>query len=365
VPDPATDGADVYTKDEHWKMDYTQGAGKEATWAGMTIDRLSYPTDPRITFTDVSAHMSVLAVRNVQGRKYLYITDQFSNFLGIYRLNGDIAVPAGFLMGKALYQSWLGGIIPSGQAWMWRDTNGNGNIEAGEVFNVAAPNFGIWGWDVDNQGNVYAASEGAGIVKYAMQSIDGYGNPVYATPVSTPAPAPFTQLERMRYVPATDSMYLAGFTTDRPYQNVPQDFGLAGSEIVRYDNWSTGNRTPRVRIQIPYDPANTRYIKAFDVAGQRVFAGVLRSSGTENVYVYDNSTGAALGQLLPGPEINRNMGWIDGAENLKAFQRSTGEYLVFEEEVVWAKVIMYRMAGTPPQARRTPTGLGHGYILAR
>ena len=356
VGDPASDGADVYTKHEHFKMDYSKGPGQEATWAGMTIDSLHYPTDPRIAFSSSAASMSVLAVRNVQGRKYLYITDQYAGFVGIYRFNGEIAVPSGFIMAKGAYQNWLGGIIPNGNAWTWRDLNGNGNIDAAEIANVQTPDMGVWGWEVDSQGNVYAASEDAGVVKYPVQGYDSFGNPIFGSTVNTPAPAPFMKIERLHYEDATDTMYLAGFTTDHPYQNgVNQDFGLAGSEIMRFDNWSQGNRTPRYRIQIPYDPANSRYVKGIAVAGARVFAGMLRSSSSENVYAFDGNTGAPLGQILPGAEINYNIGWIDGAENLKAFQRSTGEYLLFEEEVVWAKVMMFRMAGTKaPSSDTTP-----------
>lgn len=36
-----------------------------------------------------------------------------------------------------------------------------------------------------------------------------------------PTPAPFTRLEGIYYFPATDTMYLAGYTADRPHHDAP------------------------------------------------------------------------------------------------------------------------------------------------
>ena len=158
---------------------------------------------------------------------------------------------------------------------------------------------GVGKWTA--QGNVYAASEDAGVVKYPVQGYDSFGNPMFGSPVNTPAPAPFMKIERLHYEDATDTMYLAGFTTDHPYQNgVNQDFGFAGSEIIRFDNWSQGNRTPKYRIQIPYDPANSRYVKGIAVAGARVFAGMLRSTAPKMSTLSTETPAASLGQILPG-----------------------------------------------------------------
>ncbi|MDQ2898225.1 MAG: hypothetical protein M3Y07_00310 [Acidobacteriota bacterium] len=44
------------------------------------------------------------------------------------------------------------------------------------------------------------------------------------------------------------------------------------------------------RVALPYDVAQNRYVKAIDVAGNRVFASVLRTSATENTYVFDGRT---------------------------------------------------------------------------
>ena len=356
VADPASDGLDVYTKRQHFTMDYSQGSGKEATWKGMTIQTLKYPTDPRLSFIPPAGDSnSILAVRNIGGRKYMFMTDQYAGHLSIFQLQGEIAVPSGMISPAHTGGSgWMSSVVPQNASFIWRDSNGDGNIQAGEFSDLTTEEAGIWGWCIDGQGNIWQAREtGDGLRIFYLQGTDTNGNLLYdrAHMSVVGVPAPFTQVERVEYDSATDTMYVGGYTAAHPIGN--GYWGEVGTEIVRYDKWSTGNRTPRWRIVLPYDPANSRTIKAMAVAGQRVFAGMLASSASENVYVYDAGTGAALGQLVPGPEVNSSMGWIDGAQNLRAFQRSNGDYLVFVEEVAWEKVLMYRLQGTgsaPPSA---------------
>jgi hypothetical protein len=160
--------------------------------------------------------------------------------------------------------------------------------------------------------------------------------------ISYGVPIPFTNAERVKYDAASDTLYVAGYTNTHPQSPSEADFGLAGTEIVRYDQWKAGNRTAHVRITLPYDLSG-RYVKSIAVAGQKIFAGMLRTSQTESVYVYDNNTGATLGSLLASPQLGPSIsGWIDGVEEIQAYRRSTGEYLVFVEDDLWSKVLMYR-----------------------
>jgi len=61
---------------------------------------------------------------------------------------------------------------------------------------------------------------------------------------------------------------------------------MVGTEIVRYDNWST---TKNLRWLAPYDPAGNPFkmIKAMDVAGDKVFTVAQTMA---EVYVYDAAT---------------------------------------------------------------------------
>ena len=151
-------------------------------------------------------------------------------------------------------------------------------------------------------------------------------------------PGPFNKLLRIKYYPDTDVMYLGGYTVDRPHTG--DEWGIVGTEIVRYDNW-TRNKTLRWRITLPYDPkANPMLIiKAMDVAGDRVFAV---DSKKAEVYVYDTGTGDFVTKLTPGTEVAGESGWIDIPYALRAYRKANGEYVVFVEEDAKAKVIMYR-----------------------
>ena len=149
---------------------------------------------------------------------------------------------------------------------------------------------------------------------------------------------PFEKLEKIKYFPETDVMYLAGYTDERPQTG--EEWGIIGTEIVRYDNWSK-TKDVRWRLALPYNPADDQLlIKSMDVAGDGVFAVTSR---TAEVYVYDAKTGNEITKLAPGSEVSHESGWIDIPYGLRAYQRKNGEYLVFVEEDWKGKTIMYRL----------------------
>ena len=108
------------------------------------------------------------------------------------------------------------------------------------------------------------------------------------------------------YFPDTDVMYLVGYTVDRPHTG--EEWGIVGTEIVRYDNWSK-SRKVRWRVILPYNPTTDPIviIKAMDVVGDRVFAVTSR---TVEVYVYDTETRATVTTLSRLPRGGRRE-WLD------------------------------------------------------
>jgi sugar lactone lactonase YvrE len=332
--DPGTDGADVYTKEEHFVMDYRQNSGKEWRYKGYTLDKFRYPDDPRLHFSASSAF-----VRRVRGKRLLYLSaDMMAERLLIYRFNGEIAVPCG--MFSKVHSDWPTN-QPSKGSWIWQDVNGDGSIQGNEFQSLGADDTSVWGWEIDTKGDVWQAAEAGYIKHYRLQKLDSRGCPVYSRTAmeKIPMPAPIKTLTRIKYFPEQDVMYLSGYTSDRP--NLDGDWGLVGTEIIRYDNWSKGRKI-RWRAALPYNPYRNPklHIKAIDIAGNRVFAV---SSKTAEVFVYDTKTGAQLKILKPGPEVFGESGWIDIPYGIRAFRRSNGEYLVFVEEDSKAKVLMYRL----------------------
>ncbi|MBE9033657.1 hypothetical protein [aff. Roholtiella sp. LEGE 12411] len=348
--DPKTDGIDVFTKHEHYLMDYSQPAGKQWTYKSYTLNAVKYPQDPRLHTSPDGTF-----VRRIKGKPFLFLTNMYGSFLQIYRFNqatdGKIAIPSGMFVGtNGEDKKSIGGTWPPQQPekgeWIWRDSNGNGTFEKNEYDGSKDYPF-IGGWWVDSKGDVWKTlrtQDGTGIRHYPLQGIDTKGNPIYSysSMQKQTTPKIFTDLRRIEYFPETDTMYLSGFTEDHPA--IGDDNGVVGSEIARFDNWSQGNRTPRYRIVIPHDTTGKREVStaAMSVAGEYVFAVTMK---TAEVYVYNIATGTQVQKLKPGPEVGGESGWIDIPYGIRAFRRSKGEHLVFVEEDWKGKVIMYRLMG--------------------
>ncbi|MBW4560117.1 MAG: hypothetical protein KME32_02990 [Mojavia pulchra JT2-VF2] len=346
--DPQTDGVDVFTKQEHFVIDYSQPTGKQWTYKNYTVNPFKYPQDPRLhTSPDATF------VRRIQGKPFLFLKNMYGSFLQIYRFDSTkdskIAIPSGMFVGthgegkKSIAGNWPPHQPDKGE-WIWRDRNGNGAFDNDEYdISEDYPYFG--GWWVDSKGDVWKTlrtQDGIGIRHYPLQGLDEHGNPIYSysSMQKQKTPSIFTDIRRIEYIPESDTMYLSGFTVDHPA--IGDDTGVVGSEIVRFDNWSQGNPTPRWRIVVPHDTTGKREVStaAMSVAGDYVFAVTFK---TAEVYVYNAATGAQVQQLKPGPEVAGESGWIDIPYGIRAFRRSNGEYVVFVEEDWKGKVIMYRL----------------------
>ncbi|HLO86705.1 MAG TPA: hypothetical protein VK203_17130 [Nostocaceae cyanobacterium] len=346
--DPQTDGVNVFTKHEQYLMDYSRPVGKQWTYKAYTLNPFKYPQDPRLHTSPDGTF-----VRRIKGKPYLFLTDMYNSFLQIYRFqpntDGKIAIPAGMFVGtndggkKSIAGNWPPS-QPSTGEWIWRDKNGNGAFEKNE-YETSQDYPYIGGWWVDSKGDVWKALrtlDGVGIRRYPLQGIDTKGNPIYTynSMQKQKTPNMFTDLRRIEYFPETDTMYLSGFTKDRPA--LVDDAKVVGSEIARFDNWSKGNRTPRWRTTVPYDTTGKKEIAtaAMSVAGDYVFAITFK---TAEVHVYNAANGNLVRKLKPGPEVGGESGWVDIPYGIRAFRRSNGEYLIFAEENWKGKVIVYQM----------------------
>jgi sugar lactone lactonase YvrE len=337
--DPGTDGVDVFTKHEHFVMDYSKASGQQWTYKAYTADKFRYPDDAR--FQNIGHTAASASVRRINGKRFLYLEGMHAPRLYVYRFDGEIAVPSA-IFAQPNTGDWPAN-PPASVRWLWRDKNGDGKIQSNEYESLGASDGRVWAWQVDSKGDVWLGAETGKIQRYRVQGVDTYGSPIYTSTARDviPMPAPFVNLERLKYFPQTDVMYVGGYTSARPKSG--SEWGKVGTEIVRYDNWST-TRKMRWRVVLPYNPtANpVKLIQSMDVAGDRLFAVDFI---TAVVSVYDTATGALLTQLTPGPEVSSESGWVDIPHGIRAYRRANGEYLVFVEEDFKAKVIMYRMTG--------------------
>jgi hypothetical protein len=362
--DPASD-TDVFTKEEHFRLDYSQPAGREWSYAGYTVNRFKYPQDPRLHIWSAGGW-----VRRVGGRRILFVNDMNGEHLQVYRFasatDGETAIPAGFFAKRHVTDKkdphWPPHQPEKGE-WIWRDANGNGAFDADE-FSQRASGQGSeslaqpgarWdappsqGWWVDAQGNVWLATETHGLRFFPAQELDAKGNPAwnYNTMLTFPPPAEFKQVKRVRYLPESDTLFLAGTTGEHKNQH----WKPCGPVLARYDGWLNGGRKLRWTMVVPYASGSQGHSSCepmgFDVAGQFVFVpytGASKADGVKHgrVEVFRASDGASAGHLEPSKDVGE-IGLQDIRECLAAHRRADGEFLVFLEDDYKSKVVMYRL----------------------
>ena len=330
--DPNTDGRDVWGVQEHYVMDYSKPAGREARWVGYSLDRHRYPDDPRgLMFVKQQGEHGVTSPQIVylNGKRFLFVGGMFaSNFINIFRYDGEIAVPSGLILqwGNDLYNTELKWPPnkPPGTS-IWRDTNGDGDYEADEF----APNTErvqpgpFW---VDKKGNIWMAY---GFFRYDFQGLDAKGNPIYRGDKITVLDKPrgVSKVARVVYLDDSDTLVVADEGSDMRHIG----------QVFICPRYLAGNRRT-----VSFASGAGSEAGCVTAAGDYVFTGGWKARG--RIWGNRLSGGAGLGAFDPGPTVGgvENTGWMDILTGISAFQRSNGEYLVFVEEDYKAKVLLYR-----------------------
>jgi hypothetical protein len=271
----------------------------------------------------------------LSGKRFLFVGGMFaSNFINIFRFDGDVAIPSGLILqwGHGLYNTDLKWPPhkPAG-ASIWRDTDGDGDYQAAEF----APNTErvkpgpFW---VDKQGNLWMAY---GFFRYDCQGLDAKGNPIYAADKVTVLDKPkgVNQVARVCYLDDTDTLIVA--EDGRDEQGRPSMRHL--SRVFICKGYRGGNRET-----VSFVPGAGREAACVTAAGDYAFTGGWKTRG--RIWVNRLCDGAEVGVFDPGPTVGgvENTGWIDLLTGINAFKRSTGEYLVFVEENYKAKSLIYR-----------------------
>jgi len=172
--------------------------------------------------------------------------------------------------------------------------------------------------------------------------LDKFGNLIYnyASMQTVPTPSLFTELCRpLEYLPETDTMFLSGYTADPSARG--RRVGDRRDRDRPLRQLEQGRSHPRnaCHSALRRPEGLEKFIKAFAVAGDYLFAGEGREPCA--IYVYNAKTGAPVGKLQPDATVGPTAA---GSTSLRRprFRRSTGEYLIFVEEDLDAKVILYR-----------------------
>ncbi len=341
--DPATP-TDVFSGSKHFTLNYALGPGQEWSYAGFTMNRFRYPDDPALHLT--RGVRGEPLVRRINGARYLFTQDMYAHYLSIYRFNsatdGEVAVPSGLLCQNPIPGNWPAGQPAYGE-WMWRDTNGDGQLAPSEIQSNSATGNSVYNgyWWVDDAANVWLATGGSGIREMPLQGVDSYGNPIYQYSAAKifAMPQPFTRIARIVYVASTDTMYISGYAGTAP--NDSSNWKSIGRMLARYDNWSSG--APRLQYVIPlvYGPTQNPPLIPVSLAAAGNYLFVAEST-TARLDIYDARTGQQVGALAPQSTVGSTSGWIDAEMAISAAVLPNGQYVVLAEEDARAKVLMYR-----------------------
>jgi hypothetical protein len=330
--DPATDGADVWGIQEHYKMDWSKPPGAESTLTGYSLNRQKYPNDPRgLTFVKQSGEHGLTSPQIVylMGKRFMFVGGMFaSNFINIFRYDGEVAIPSGLIL------QWGNGLYRTEQKWpphkpagasIWRDLNADGEYQESEFYpNTDRVKPGPF-W-VDKKGNIWMAY---GFFRYDFQGLDPEGNPIYKADKITVLDPPkgAGKIARVVYLDDTDTLVVADEAEDMRH--------IGRVHICK--NYLSGNRET-----ISFLPPAGKEAGCVAVAGDYVFTGGWKERG--RIGVNRLGDGAEMGVFDPGPTVGgvENTGWIDVMTGITAHKRADGEYLIFVEEDYKAKVLIYR-----------------------
>ena len=326
-------------------MDFSRPPAQQARWAGYSLDRHKYPNDPRgLMFVKQQGEHGLTSPQVVylQGKRFLFVGGMFaSNFINIFRYEGEMAMPSGLIM------QWENNLFNTDLKWpprrpqpqstfLWRDLNGDGDYQTGEY----APNTPLvkpgpfW---VDKKGNIWMAY---GFFRYDFQGLDGKGNPIYSAAKTTKMEPPrgMKSVARVWYDSDSDTLVAAEEGVNEEGKPDMRHIG----RIFVCRKYLAGNREA-----ISFQSGAGKEASTITAAGDYVFSGGWKERG--RVYVNRISDGAPVGVFDPGATVGEveNTGWIDVLTGITAHRKKDGEYMVFVEENYKAKSILYRWKPRP------------------
>ncbi|MFM0550878.1 SMP-30/gluconolactonase/LRE family protein [Paraburkholderia sediminicola] len=297
--DPGTDGVYFYGGTNI----YTGTAG--GTFVANTVDPFDYPSDPRININDRSRDEHFGQLATIGANRILVASGQNPDtyyFFHFNAANGYIAIPDATLPGGAFKTTAA-----------VRD-----------------------GFCIDSKGGVWAGLDKTGyIYHYPLIGFDASGKPTWGPGVPIRIPESIKPLTRIVYLADSDTMILGqGIVGSTDWTSI-------GTRIEVYHGWSAGNTTtPNPVINLTHAGA-----KSIDAAGSYLFVGYWFGSGQAlpNIDAINLATGN-----LDTTLVNTSTGTVDASSaidsmyGVRAYRRSTGEYVVTKNNVKGSSITVYR-----------------------
>ena len=331
--DPDNDG-EVYDYARHYHLDYSQSNGAEWSLSGLNFDDVDYPNDPRPNDDQNSQFFQGFAVRNLDGKKFLYTIDQNSGAIRIYQFD-----PSG--TGSDVSRQSVS-FIPSGNTDLISTYDGSGNATTQTVTSIDDGNGHAGSFahiEVTSRGDLIRVDAGLNtphLFLYPYGGLDSNNNPIYnaSNVIVYDAPPEFqndnTDVARVAYDQANDTIYLAAHNS-----NTDNDGGF--SSIISYTNWSgaNGTRSLNWNQSVPYDDTsytpNTNYgggaPESIKLAGNYLFLNY----GYGLIRVLNQSDGSLVGSIFSSQGGNPDADDAEGGLNV--IQRSNGEFEILSPNV--------------------------------
>ncbi len=262
----------------------------------------------------------------------------------VYRCDGDkspLLIPCAFFGEKAV----------------WIDRNGDGKRTADEEI-APAKNMSCIGWGqwIDERGDYWCGRQGVaepnGVVHVPFAGLDAKGIPTWNVAGATyeVPPAPYTDVRRLRYFPATDTMYCIGYTSElKPGTN---EHGVGGRLLTRYDHWR-GARTLAWSRQPSYRNDSKEgtlgldmgVVRCIEVVGDYVFCVFANDNqvlhqGRGHIEVYRTKDGSFVGWIEPPDTIGR-IGNQDFSDTVSGRVLSDGRIRLVVEDNECGKAVIY------------------------
>jgi len=199
------------------------------------------------------------------------------------------------------------------------------------------------GFCLDSKGDVWAGLDKTNAIwHYPLTGFDANGQPMWGAGISTPIPSTIKPLTRIIYVPDTDTMILAqGIVGSTDWTSV-------GTRIEVYHGWLAGNTTTPNPV-ITLSSANPKSIAA---AGNYLFVGYVHT--VPNIDAFNLTTGALDTTLInSSPDTVYVGNDVDLMYGIRAYLKSTGEYMVTKDNYNGSSVVIYRW--TPGAANTAQT----------
>lgn len=390
--DPTSNGTQIYTAAQRFEMDYSKAPGKSWRQAAVTLDPFRFPGDPRL----MNAY-GIAFIRVVNDQRFLFVSDMYGYDLAVFRFEAgsDIAIPAAFIGIGGSQQAtllkpaapWTQGLAPvwdpdsdeyKNQRLMWRDTNGDGAVEANqeaypearEFSDVQMPYMYSKGVDIDDNGNVWVAgkfnehssgSREGGNLMIPFGNIDKNGVPFSGSvPQFVDVPSTLISPEdqgkssgRMRYLAATDTLLMATGKWEDYYS----------SKIYIIDGYLKSSQpTLRFKLDLGYDDlgstSNPDITHTDTVTSKMVLSNVF-AADADYIYVgyidngpdakvrgeitvYSMVDGHKVGWIVPGAETNHFAGNFDMKVGIQVRKLADGTRIITAEEDGGGKFMVYR-----------------------